>query len=255
MLWGTAVAAVLVAALAAPTAPRAQATDEEPWAASVRYERDRLSGGRADWQRWTASVQRRLGPGTLMASLVRQRRFGRVDEALVLQAWRDLWTGAYAHVRAGVGPSARIRPQRALEGDVHQAFGPWVASARYGWRRYRGDAVHAFGPGLARYAGAWYLYTRTTAVPRPGTWALAQRVGARRFFGPADTYVEATVGVGRSVEIVGPDAALQAGRTAFASLRLQYFPADHLGISASAGYSDAAFFERAGASLGLTARW
>lgn len=239
-------------------APVPDSSSAEPmWEAAVRYDYDRVSDGRADWHRWTGVLQRDLPGGTVAATLVRQRRFGVADEGIAVDVWQDLWTDAYGHLGVGVGLDARIRPRRSLQAEVYQSLGAWELIAHYGWRRYTGDNVHLFGPGLARYVGAWYLRTRTTIAPRSSTWAVAQRVGIRRFYywTPSSSYVDLEAGAGRSVELVGPNDNLLVARTVFVSLRVRHFLTNRLGLTAALRYSDDGPFSRTGGTVGLFARW
>jgi YaiO family outer membrane protein len=254
-----------IGALCAPSGVQGQdavpgpdSSSAEPvWKAAVRYDYDRVSGGRADWRRWTGVLQRDIPGGTVVATLVRQRRFDIADEGITVDLWHDLWSGAYGHVGVGVGPSARVRPQRQLGGEVYQSLGSWELLGHYGWRRYATDDVHLFGPGLARYVGAWYLYTRTTVAPRKSTWAVSQRVGIRRFYywTPSPSYIDLESGMGRSVEFVGPNADLLVARTFFASLRVRHFLTERFGLTAALRYSDDGPFTRMGGAAGLFARW
>lgn len=238
--------------------PAPDSSSAEPvWEAAVRYDYDRVSGGRADWHRWTGVLQRDIPGGTVVATLVRQRRFDVADEGVAIDVWQDLWSDAYGHLRIGIGPDARIRPRRSLQAAVYQSIGSWEVMGHYGWRRYVGDNVHLFGPGLARYVGAWYLRTRTTVAPRPSTWAVSQRVGIRRFYyrTPSPSYVDLEAGAGRSVELVGPDDTLLVARTFFVSLRVRHYLTTRLGLTAGLRYSDDGPFARTGGSVGLFARW
>lgn len=253
------IVAIGISTLADPCSAVAQEPGlaEQPWEASVRYDYDRVSGDRKDWQRWTISLKRDVPRGTIMASFDRQRRFGVVDAGGAVDVWQDLWSEAYGHLRVGLGPNARIRSQRTVRADLHQSIGAWEVSGQYSWRHYRTDDVHLFGPGLARYVGSWYLRTRTTVVPRPGTWAVAQRLGVRRFYSstaPA-SYVDAEGGIGRSVELVGADSELLVTRTFFASVRVRHFLTPHLGVTAALRYSDDGVFQRTGGSVGLIGQW
>lgn len=245
-------------ALCIPWSGQAQDPPPDPraWEASVRYDYDRLSEGRTDWHRWTISLKRDVAGGTIMGSAVRQQRFGTWDTGGAIDAWWDLWEGAYGHLRLGLGPDARIRPQRSVQADLHQSFGAWEVSGQYDWQRYRNDTVHLFGPGLARYVGSWYVRTRTTIAPRPETWAVAQRVGARRFYASApSSYVDVEAGAGRGVELVGSDSEILVTQTFFASVRVRHFFTSRLGLTASLRYSDDDVFQRTGGSLGLIGRW
>lgn len=252
---------VLTCAVASVDVGEAFAQSAEPsehaWEAAARYDYDRLSEGRKDWRRWTLSIKKEISRGTLMATFIQQQRFGVGDEGVQIDVWPDLWVGAYGHVKAGLSPGARARPRGTIQSEVFQAFGPWKLSARYGWRRYRREDVHQFGPGLARYVGSWYLRTRTSLVPRPGTWGIAQRVGARRFYGstPSLSYVDVEGGLGRSVELINASSEILVTRTFFVGLRLRHFLTSHLGITASVRYSDDEVFQRTGGTVGFFGQW
>lgn len=240
-----------------PAAAQDASPPEQAWEASVRHDYDRVSDGRTDWNRWTAALKREFSSGTLVATFTRQQRFGITDEGGAVDAWRDLWTGAYGHLQLAISPDARIRSQRAVQAELYQSVGSWELSGQYWWRRYRRENVHLIGPGLARYVGSWYLRTRTTIVPRQATWAFAQRIGARRYYGssPSSSYVDAEAGVGRGVELVGPDADLLVTRTFFASLRVRHVLTSHLGLTAALRYSDDDVFSRTGGAVGLFVQW
>lgn len=253
--------AFVITALGGPLRAHAQATDSSSdapvWEAAVRYDYDRVQDGRADWQRGTAVLQRDIPGGTVAATFIRQRRFDVVDDGIAVDLWQDLWPDAYGHLRVGLGPDARIRPQRRLKAEVYQSIGTWEVMGHYGWRRYAGEDVHLFGPGLARYLGPWYLRARTTVAPRASTWAISQRLGVRRFYywTPSASYVDLEGGVGRSVELVGPEADLLVARTAFVSLRVRHFLTERVGLTAGLRYSDDGPFARTGGTVGLFAKW
>lgn len=239
-----------------PVAAQAPSLTDQSWEASVRYDYDRVSDGRADWRRWTASLAREIPGGTLVATLVRQRRFDVADEGVNVDFWRDLWGDAYGHLRAGIGPGARIRPQRIVLAELYQPLGAWELSGQYSFRRYRREDIHQFGPRLARYVGAWYLRTQTSVVPRPSTWAFAQRIGARRFYASApSSYVDVEAGAGRGVELVGSDSEILVTQTFFVSVRVRHFFTSRLGFTASLRYSDDDVFSRTGGAAGLVVQW
>jgi len=131
--------AIGISTLADPCSAVAQEPGlaEQPWEASVRYDYDRVSGDRKDWQRWTISLKRDVPRGTIMASFDRQRRFGVADAGGAVDVWQDLWSEAYGHLRVGLGPNTRIRSQRTVRADLHQSIGAWEVSGQYSWRHCR----------------------------------------------------------------------------------------------------------------------
>lgn len=230
---------------------------ENMWEVAARYDYDRLSDGRADWHRWTLSLKKEVSRGTLTASFLRQRRFGVEDTGVQVDIWPDLWTGAYGHVEMGISPGARVRSQGTIRSEIFQSLGSWELSGRYSWRRYRSEDVHQFGPGLGRYLGSWYLRTRTSLLPRPGAWGIAQRVGARRFYGthPSLSYVDVEGGLGRSVKLVNSRSELLVTQTFFVSLRVRHFLTSEVGITASIRYGDDEVFRRTGGTVGFFGQW
>lgn len=233
-----------------------QASASAPqWSAATYYSYQWLSEGRPSWQRWNGLLQRRTEAGAWVVGVTRQQRFRTPDVSFRTDAWHDLWTNAYGHLYLAYGPSAHTLPRRAVRAELYQGMHAWEVVGRYEWRSYTGDAVHVMGVGLGMYAGAWYLRTRTVLVPRGDVWAIAQSAHARRYVGSSDSYVDAQVGMGRGVEVVGPGPSLQLTRTYFGAVRLQYYLTNRWGFSVGASYSGDDFFTRRGVSGGLLVRW
>ena len=257
-LTGISGAAGVVGGALAQNNPRSNVESGGPtWEAAALYDYVRLSGGREDWRWWTLSLKRETSRGTLMGTFLRQRRFGVEEEGVRIDVWADLWARAYGHIQTGLSPSAHVRPRGTIRAEVYQSFGPWELSGRYSWRRYRSEDVQQFGPGLGWYVGSWYLRTRTSLVPRRGTWGIAQRVGARRFYGPQSSlsHIDLEGGLGRSVELINARSEILVTRTFFVGLRLRHFLTSHLGITASVRYSDDDVYRRTGGALGFFGRW
>lgn len=225
------------------------------WEASTRLDFDRVSDGRDNWRSFVMSLKRGMGATTVMGQLVRQSRFGVSDYGGRLNAWRDLWDGAWGHVQIGLGPRATVYPRSTVQADVTQSAGAWELSAQYTWRTYETDQIHAARPQVAYYVDSWYLRGFSIVIPRPEKWAVTGGVGARRFLDGSRSYVDVEAGLGRSVEFVGPGSDLLDERTAFVSARMQYFFFEGLGALAGLRYSDDGFFRRAGGSAGLLVQW
>ncbi|RMF61239.1 MAG: YaiO family outer membrane beta-barrel protein [Bacteroidetes bacterium] len=226
------------------------------WSAGLFHVYDAVGEGRTDWQAWSAHVQRRFGRGALIAEVLQARRFGATDEALALDAWADLWHGAYANVRVQTALSTpRILPRRDVYAEVYQGLGPWEAAAHYRLRAYAGETIHAYGVGLGLYRGAYYLRARLTLTPRLGRTGWAQTLTVRRYWNAPLEFVEVLAGRGRAIEIVDVGPVIRLTRTAVVALRVQRFVTPRLGLTAGLAYSDDDFFTRQSLTLGLLARW
>lgn len=240
----------------AQAAPSAR-TGTPTWEGAVFHTWQRVSEGRAPWQSVEALVQRRSARGAIILKAGRTRRFETWGAALTAEAWRDLWTRAYAHVRAGFTPDPRILPGQHLYAELYQATpGRWELAASYDHRRYSAQTVHTLGLGLGAYVGNWYLRAKTQLIPRAGHQPSAvQSLRARRYINPPREYVGVQVGAGSINAVVAEGPVLQRVTTYFVTAQFQRYITTHIGLSASASYSDDAFFVRHGLTVGVLARW
>lgn len=254
------VGALILGALSPVTG---QAPDSQPkappqpklWEAELRYDHDLVLGDRPDWHRWNLSMQRKLGNGTVIASLLRQQRFDRTDEGFGAGLWHDLWSKAYGSVQAELSPSAHVRPRGSIQLELYQQVGAWEVFGQYNLRRYRLEDVQLINLGTSFYIGDWYLHGQTTLLPRLRAWPAVLRLGARYYLGTADSYVGALAGAGHALERVGSRSSLEVVQTYFAAARLRHLLTPHLGLTLSARYKQITLYQTAGLSVGLIARW
>lgn len=233
--------------------PGAVAVDSSFSVFSTRYTYDWVAERQA-WHRREATLQTALEAGDLVTTLVQQRRFGRNEVSGDVHYWPGLWGNAYGHVYASLAPSAQSLPRQSLGAELYEVVGGWELSGGYEWRRYYSANVHLMGLQIAWYVDNWYLRTRTSVIERENTWNVTQVLAARRYLGSPSTYVDGQVGYGRTVDLLQPDLPLQRSRGYFVSVRLRKFVTSTLGISLGGKYSNDVL-RRAGASLGLLARW
>lgn len=206
----------------------AQSTDLRPlWFADLRYERDAFRGGSPVWTDWWAArgtLYRELGRGTLGIGGSLERRFGRADESVTVDAYHDLWTGAYGNVRLRAAPGAEVLPLSDVRGEIFQAFGgPWEGSAHLWHLNAGGPDVTLGGLGLARYAGAWYVRAIGSLASSGGRETGSGRLAARRFLGGSREYLEISAGGGGEVVTVGPGPELDVRDTWFAQITAQRY--------------------------------
>lgn len=222
-----------VAVLALPTAVRAQDTGPVPdpteprWLADARYVRDAFTGDSPIWTDWWAvhaSLYRQFDRGSLGIQGAIEERFEQTDRSVAVDAYRDLWNGAYANLRLRVAPDADVLPRSDYRGEIFQAFaGPWEGSAHVWFMNSAGPNVTLGGVGLARYAGPWYVRTVGSIASTGGKETGSFRISARRYMGTSRQYVELTGGVGGEVVTVGPGPDLQVRDTWFAQITAQRY--------------------------------
>ena len=241
------------------TAPIAVDTDPReryPWEVALRYDYERVSDGRPDWQMMEAAVQRRFEGGSVVVQAERVRRFEAWDHALAGDLYVDLWKLAYGHVQGRYAPDPQSLAETELWVELFQGLpSGWEVSASYRMRNYPSDRYHFFGVGVGMYVGNWYLREETVFIPIAGELGITETVMARRFLGSPVDYWELRAGLGRGVAVIGAGPIVETTHTYFVGARLQKFVGPHLGFSVGANYSDDDFFRRWGVRGGIMTRW
>jgi YaiO family outer membrane protein len=258
--WWVIFLTLLPATLAAQDEP-AEATR---WAASLHYEAQQIARepDEAYWHTVTAGIQRSLRGGSIAVQAVTTRRFDIDDQALVADAYHDLWAGAYANARVRYAPGAETLPVYALAAEVFQTIASSEISASYQHQEFAVADVNTFGLGLGQYVGAGYLRLRSIVARIDDTWSPFVAFSARRYLGDTtDNSVELSLGIGEEVlEVAAPTGAVPVDvittSSRFAALSTQRFFSRNLGATAGASISDYGNIPtRWGLSMGVITRW
>ena len=224
------------------------------WAASLSGSwLDAGSGPR--WNDQTASVRHYMKGGSIGFETLRAHRFGQTGHAWALDAYADLWRGAYANIRYQRSPDARLFPANSGRLEIYQSLGQ-------GWEASVADDVLGFdarvnirGVGLGKYAGNWYVQLRHQNIVSQGSHSNGQRLLARYYYaGDADSYLEATANSGRSDDPL----SLSGGRarSGGGSVTWVRYWSDNWGSKVGASFSRGANDARErGLSVGLYRRW
>lgn len=162
------------------------------------------------WNEQTLSVRHYLRGGSLAFETLRAHRFEQTGHAWALDAYVDLWRGAYANLRYQKAPGARLFPANAGRVELYQALGR-------GWELSLSDdvlgfdeRVNIYGVGLAKYFGNFYVQLRHQNIVSSGSHGSGDRLLGRYYYrGDADSYVELRVNRGRSDDAL----SLNGGRT------------------------------------------
>jgi YaiO family outer membrane protein len=194
---------------ARPGSPDAFAAAGYTWAAGVSGSwTDAGAGPR--WNDQTLSVRHYAKNGSLAFETLRAHRFGQEDYAWALDAYTDLWQGAYANLRYQRATAARLFPHNSGRAEVYQSLGQ-------GWEVSLSDDVLAFasrvniyGASVGKYVGNFYVSLRHQVIVSPGSRSSGERLLSRYYYrGDADNYYELTANRGSSDDA----ASLVGGRT------------------------------------------
>jgi len=227
------------------------------WAAS-------LSGSWTDvgpgprWNDQTASVRHYTKRGSIGFETLRAHRFDQSGYAWALDAYADLWNGAYANLRYQRAPAARLFPENAGRIEVWQSLGGgWEASLSDDVLGFD-SRVNIYGASLARYVGNWYIQLRHQNIVSEGSHGSGDRLLARYYYaGDADSYIEATANRGRSddpLSLAGGRARSGGGGLTW----VRYWSRDwgsKVGASFSHDSGDGSGARERGVSFGLYRRW
>lgn len=207
-------AIVPVAAEAQP--PDARAASPEAFAAAGYSWAASVSGSWTDagpgprWNDQTISVRHYAKRGSLAFETLRAHRFGQQDYAWALDAYTDLWQGAYANLRYQRSPAARLFPHNSGRAEVYQSLGHgWEASASDDVLAFAASRVSIYGLSLGKYVGNFYIALRHQEIVSSGSHSNGERLLSRYYYrGDADNYVELSANRGRSDDA----ASLVGGR-------------------------------------------
>ena len=250
--------AALAALRPRPGNPEAALASGYTWAASLAGGWTDVGGG-PRWNDQTASLRHYMKSGSLGFETLRAHRFGQSGQAWALDAYADLWRGAYANIRYQRAPAARLFPANAGRVELYQSLGGgWEASLADDVLGFD-SRVNIYGVALGKYVGNWYLQLRHQAIVSAGSHSNGQRLLARYYYaGDADTYLEASVNSGRSddpLSLAGGRARSGGGSVTWVRYWVRYWGGNwggKLGASFSRGANDA---RERGLTLGLVRRW
>ncbi|MEN3278822.1 MAG: hypothetical protein V7631_4612 [Massilia sp.] len=241
-------------ALALAATPEAASAPGYSWAASLAGSWTDVDTG-PRWNDQTASVRHYIQHGSIGFETLRAHRFGQTGHAWALDAYTDLWTGAYANIRYQRSPAARLFPANSGRVELYQSLGGgWEASLSDDVLGFE-SRVNIYGVTLGKYVGNWYVQLRHQNIVSEDTHSNGQRLLARYYYaGDADSYLEATVNSGRSddpLSLAGGRARSGGGSLTW----VRYWSRDW-GTRAGASFARAANDVRErGVSVGLYRRW
>jgi len=212
-------------------------------------------GATPRWNEQTLSVRHYLRGGSLAFETLRAQRFEQTGHAWALDAYVDLWRGAYANLRYQKAPGARLFPANAGRLELYQALGR-------GWELSLSDdvlgfdeRVNIYGVGLARYFGNFYVQLRHQNIVSDGSHGSGDRLLGRYYYrGDADSYVELRVNRGRSDDAL----SLNGGRTRSGGGGidvLHYFTRDWGGRFGASLSRDGGAGRERGVTFALYRRW
>lgn len=248
--------ALLAAVTPQPRAgnPEAALAAGYTWAASLSGSWTDVGSG-PRWNDQTASVRHYMQRGSIGFETLRAHRFDQSGHAWALDAYTDLWPGAYANLRYQRAPAARLFPENSGRIEIWQSLGG-------GWEVSLSDdvlgfdsRVNIYGATVGKYVGNWYLQLRHQNIVSEGSHSSGDRLMARYYYaGDADSYIEATANRGRSddpLSLAGGRARSGGGSLTW----VRYWSRDwgsKLGASFSRDSGDA---RERGVSIGLYRRW
>ena len=138
-------------------------------------------------------------------------RAGAGDDRIGLEAYPQLWKGAYGYVDLGFAPGAEAVPRSSMHIEVYQSVLKRI-EVSLGARRmsFAGNGVTVLAASAAAYAGPWYPYVRIHRAGGSAGTGLTWMAGLRRYLTDA-SFVWANAGRGaRSFETGSAEEVLAA---------------------------------------------
>jgi YaiO family outer membrane protein len=235
--------------------PDASAPEGYRWAASASAGWTDAGNG-PHWNDQAASVRHYWDRASLAFETLRSQRFGERDYAWALDAYTQLWRGAYSNIRYQHAPAARLFPGSSGRVEFWQSLGGgWEASISDDVLAFPSTRVNIVGASLGKYVGNFYLLLRHQNILSTGSHSAGDRALVRYYYtGEADNYVEGAVNSGRSDDA----QSLVGGRThsggASAAWVRYWSPAWGTRVSGSFSRTEGAANDRS-LALSLYRRW
>lgn len=236
-----------------------------PWEASLNYELQGFTAQQVPWHTVTGGIKYNFEKASLALQSISTQRFGLFDQGFIADSYVELWSGAYANIRAQAVMDADVLPQFDLLGELYQSFAEtWEVSGAYRLMSYPSNQIHFIQGSVGKYWGNWYfrlqpmlfLAGQANAEAGPGG---NLSLWARYYYGTVDDFVEMRTGLGRRIAVIGTGMngpELQGQSNAFALLSAQHFISPQLGFTATLNYNyDEQFADRFGGSIGTLYRF
>lgn len=205
------------------------------------------------WLERGVQAEARLSGTTLVLTAADVERFGRSDRVVRGSLYRDLWSGAYAHVRVGAS-GQELLPGVDWQAEVTQSLGGgWGVVGAYRGMHFAAERVDIFTAGVHRYVGAWLLRGRASLVPRPRDVGGAAQLAARRIFPRG--HVELVLARGREVIATAPDRPVRVQGSWAGALLAQHAVVGPVRVRAGLQYVAEGRLTRWGGTVGLGVSW
>lgn len=228
-----------------------------PW--ELRHSFDYLDFAPTDneWLTHHTVLRREFPHGSIAIESLETKRFSEWDDAIAVDGYFDLWSGAYANLRLQGTPNADVLASWDGYAELFQGFGDgWETSGSYRHLDFSDNNVDLYGIGLGKYIGDWYLREKTTMTTESGSLDVSQSFTIRKFFVSEDHFLQFMTGFGDEVVTIGANQWVETRSTHFFSVGGQTYLTSHLGTFLNLNYQD---IEKApvrrGFELGFMIRW
>lgn len=236
---------------ATPAAPASRAAEPVRWSGGGFVEYLNLRDG-GHWLERGVQAEARLAGTTVVLTAADVERFGRSDRMVRGSLYRDLWGGAYAHLRLGVS-GQELLPGVDWQAELTQSLGSgWGIVGAYRGMHFAAERIDIVTAGVHRYVGAWYLRGRASLVPRPRDVGGAAHLAARRIF--PGGHAEVVLARGREVIATAPDRPVRVQGSWAGALLAEHTLVGPVRVRAGLQYVAEGRFTRWGGTLGLTIR-
>lgn len=166
------------------------------WSAGMVLQRDLFKPGTDTWTALSAKILHNFTHGTGLLYITDNSRYGKRDQALLLDAYFDLWPGAYGNWTHQVALGADFLPLNTYRLEIIQSIGiGWEVSGSYGHMNFSKTKVDLYSLMGGKYRGNWYLRLRYLLATSPYGLNHSFIWSSRRYLSNADNFVDLTTGI------------------------------------------------------------
>ncbi|RMF10238.1 MAG: YaiO family outer membrane beta-barrel protein [Candidatus Neomarinimicrobiota bacterium] len=196
----------------------------DTWSAGLVVQHDRFLPQNESWTALSAKVLRNFSHGTGLLYVTNNSRYGKQDQALLLDSYFDLWPGAYGNWTHQVALGADFLPLNTYRLEIIQSIGlGWEASGSYGHMNFPHSNVDLYSVMGGKYAGNYYGRLRYLLAISGPNMDHSLILSLRRYLSSAFNFVDITTGLSTKLfkNVYLGDALSQSG-SYFAVVMVQH---------------------------------
>lgn len=229
------------------------------WSVMLSYDYENFTPKRDNWITYNCYIKREFSFGTIILGGYKTFRFGKWDQALLLDSYFNLWRKAYGNWSYQAAMNREFLPQNTFRIEIYQGvFQGWEISGSFGRMNFPANKVDLYSSMIAKYIGGWYVRSRILLVPNSDNTDISYSVAIRRYLGSVDDFIDLVYGWSALPGELFTEEDIKRVQATSTRIRLEKTLRNYLILFVQASYrnDEKSYYAITRAfTLGLTYRW